>query len=155
MKGVFMFIEINAADVQGWFYILASIIGLVVFIRDRMRAGKKLKWDTIRDLVPNIHNVVQRIAKLTSTKKDDKFVELIGKGLRMAGFELLPADEKAVKDLGIGHHQWWKLVRDGVEPVPKALREAEEAVIAADSSDTTVAASGGETPVSGGDPVNP
>ena len=94
-----------------WLYLLVAVVGVVKAIRAKSNMDK---WTMIRESVPLIHGVVQKAASLTATKKDDAFVAQIRKLLEAAGFNLDITEEAAVKALGEGFHQEFKLDRAAV-----------------------------------------
>ena len=96
-----MLIE-NSEKLVQWLWLLMALLGAIKIIAQRDRSDK---WALIRESIPEIHDVVQKIARQTPTKKDDEFVKQIGKLLSAAGFKLEAGDVDAVKALGSGFHQ--------------------------------------------------
>jgi hypothetical protein len=96
----------HSDKVVEWIWLLVAVAGLVNVLRQKDRSDK---WKLIRESLPEIHDLVQKIAKATPTKKDDEFVRQIGKVLEAAGFKLLPEDVGAVKALASGFHQAAKI----------------------------------------------
>ena len=110
---------IDANKVGAWLTVLLLLVGLW---KDYQSKRNMEKWALIKSMVPEAHNVAQKIAALTPTKKDEKFLEVIGRALEAFGFVLLPSEEKAVKELGEGYHQEYKLDRSAVDA---AMAQAE------------------------------
>ncbi|MCK4302816.1 MAG: hypothetical protein KAY24_01105 [Candidatus Eisenbacteria sp.] len=114
---------IKIEDVIQWLYIIIALVGVIGHLRSQWRAevetGKKSRWDFIRDSIPEIHGVVQRIAKHTRTKKDDEFVAAMSRILKAFGFAPVSLDEtEAVKALGSGYHQEAKAGRIDADLLP-------------------------------------
>ena len=88
-----------------------AIIGIVKWYRDNRQLDK---WDRIKALAPQIHDVVERIAREPPTKKDDLFVEKMNEVLKALGFELKPHEVEGVKILGTAAHESAK----SADPLP-------------------------------------
>jgi len=96
----------NSEKLVQWLWLLIALLSAIKVIAQRDRSDK---WALIRESIPEIHDVVQKIARQTPTKKDDEFVRQIGKLLSAAGFKLEAGDVDAVKALGSGFHQAAKI----------------------------------------------
>ena len=117
--------------IAAWLQLLAIAIGLFAMLRAKWReeveAKKLSRWDFIKEAVPEVHGVVQRMAKLSKTKKDDEFVAIMDKLLDVMGLLPVQSQEKeAVKALGAGYHQEFKLLRAAAS-IPADLLPIEEA----------------------------
>ncbi len=122
--------KLNPEAMAAWLQVLVILVGVIAALRakwrDEVRTDKLSRWDFIKQAVPEAHGVVQKIAKMTKTKKDDEFVNVIDKLLAAAGYApVVHTEKEAVKALGTGYHQDYKLTRDtGVisaelaEPLP-------------------------------------
>ena len=103
---------LDANKIGAWLSVILLLFGLW---KDYQSKRTMEKWALIKSMVPEAHNVAQKIAALTPTKKDEKFLEVVTRALEAFGFVLLPAEEKAVKELGEGYHQEFKLERSKVD----------------------------------------
>jgi len=122
----------QSVPIQDWVQLATLILALAVAVlelRKRAKAdGKKLRWENLKSLVPTVHALVQKIAAMTHTKKDDKFLEKICKlAQQVFGYEITAAEREPLKILAEAYHQEYKLRRDGGEPVIINAAEIESA----------------------------
>lgn len=112
----------DPAVIVAWLQLAVLVVGIVAHLvakwRELEAAGKLDRWAFIKDAVPEIHGVVQKIAAATRTQKDDAFVAQIDKLLRAAGLlPVQPHEVEAIKALGSGYHQETKALIVPTEPV--------------------------------------
>ena len=126
--------SLDPQALAAWIQLLVIVVGLIGALytkyQDQVKADKLSRWDFIKQAVPEVHGVVQRLAKLTKTKKDDSFVDVMDKLLTSMGLAPVQHNEKeAVKALGTGYHQEYKLARDGAVTVNVAEPAPSEALL--------------------------
>lgn len=109
----------NPATIQGWIVVLTGVIGLAKWWIEH---NDKTKWDRIREIVPQAHRLAQKASKLTETKKDDLFVEFVGK---LLGKAVEASDVEAVKLLGSAEHQDYKLALAASDAIKSAEGNSE------------------------------
>lgn len=115
--------KIDPAMVVQWLQLVVVVFGVVSALRAKWLEMEKSenfsRWDFIRASVPEVHNCVQKAAKLTPTAKDDAFVAKMDALLRAAGLLPVQAGEVvAVKALGEGYHQDAKAVEKAMAADP-------------------------------------
>lgn len=111
--------------IVAWLQLLVFVVSSVIFLKkqwdEQVLNGSMARWQFIVNAVPTVHNIVQKLARLTGNKKLDKaeqFIEEMSKLLRSAGFlEIEPSEVKSVKALGEGYHQDYKAARDSANPL--------------------------------------
>ena len=104
---------------------VAVIVALVALIKGLIAKDKTDKWQFIREAIPEIHDLVQKIAPLTKTTKDDLFVAKMDEILKAVGWSVKPHEVTAVKMLGEGFHQSAKAV-DGLGKLGISLTQSEQ-----------------------------
>jgi len=88
------------------------------------------KWSYIREVVPFVHDVVQKAAKAApKADKAQMFAKKMDEVLKAIGWTLSPTDIDAVKLLGEGYHQADKAMRadpNELEKLGVLLQESEK-----------------------------
>jgi hypothetical protein len=98
--------------------LLMAVIQLAVLVIGLLKVWKKTeqkdRWAFIKAHIPEIHGKVQKVAEATKfSQKDNEFVALMGKALKAFGYlEIQEQEVDAVKVLGSGYHQEFKIARD-------------------------------------------
>ena len=113
---------LDPAVIVAWLQLAVFVVGVVAHLVSRWReleaAGNLNRWAFIKESIPEVHGLVQKIAASTKTQKDDRFVAEIDKLLRAAGLLPVKASEvEAIKNLGSGYHQETKALIVPTEPV--------------------------------------
>ena len=114
----------NPELIAQWLQLLVIAFGVVVAMRkmwrEEVETQKLSKWDFIKANIPEVHNLVQKVSKLTKTPKDNLFIEEMDKVLIAADIlPISPKETKAVKALASGYHQEYKEVRAMRDPLRK------------------------------------
>jgi hypothetical protein len=118
---------ISAEQIQNWIAVIVAIAALVKVLREK---DKTDKWSYIREVVPFVHDVVQKAAKAApKADKAQMFAKKMDEVLKAIGWTLKPHEEDAVKMLGEGYHQADKAMRadpNALERLGVLLQESEK-----------------------------
>ena len=124
---VLQFLMDNYAGISG---IIMSIMALYKAFqkidKDRADKDKITKFQLIKELVPYIHDLVEKSAKFTDTKKDDAFLDQITKAMKALGYDIKEEDHEGIKVLGAAEHNFVKKAKEA-EEVSEVVGKSEEA----------------------------
>ncbi len=107
--------ELTVEVVRELVVVIMAIIALVKYALSLRHQEKINKLEVIKKFAIEIHDIVEKIAPHTKTKKDDLFVERSRVLLEGFGLELKKSEEAAVKLIGEGVHQDRKGLEEAIE----------------------------------------
>ena len=118
------------AAAQAWIPVVMLALGLLTAYmelkKEQAKKGEKLRWEHIKSLIPAAHNLAQKAAEATKTKKDDLYLGYIEKlAKQLFGYELRESEENPLKLMGSAHHQDHKMKRDNFPMIVEVTEEDE------------------------------
>ena len=115
----------NPETLAAWLQLIAIGIALFAAIyskyKDKVEQGEMNRWSFIKEIIPEVHGYVQKVAKTSKSDKAALFVETVDRFLRSVGMLPVRTEETdMIKALGSGYHQEFKVLRgDDLSPVKK------------------------------------
>lgn len=108
--------SLDAVQIQAYLALIILVVGLIESIVHKHREAKLLDekdrkrfyWNSLKELAPKAMLVVERGVRLTETKSDDAFVEVMKRMAKAAGLKIVSDDIEAVKDLGTAEKEAFK-----------------------------------------------
>ena len=120
------------SNIGAWFSFIFMIWTAISILRkqwrDEVATGKKSRWEFIMGAVPYVHGQAQKAKKLFKNENSAvKFIEYMDAVLGSAGHDpVQPGEKEAIKALGSGYHQEFKMLRDAGESDPLILNVSQK-----------------------------